>query len=266
MPETSKSIRRRVDEDTILFSFLFTYSIYMKRLKILFWVLGLAIVCAFFSLYLLSKKVNPILLRYSTVEAKRFGVYAVNSAIDQEFLKKIDNNIFDVTFNEKNEIQMIDFRAKEVNQLLKQTTIKVQKRLVDLENGKTDQLEIANTFKGIKFKEIKKGVVCEVPMGALFSNSIVANNGPIFPIKLNFIGEVVTNLKTKVETYGINSIYLEVSIHVEVEERITMPQFTDSSKIQVDIPLTVKVIQGSIPNYYLSSLEKDSSLFSLPIE
>lgn len=238
----------------------------MKRLKILFWILVLAFLCSFLSLFLVSKKVNPILLRYSTVEAKRFGVYAINSAIDQDLLKNIDDNIFEVTFNEKNEIQMIDFRAKEVNQLLKQTTTKIQKRLVALENGEADRLEIANTFKGIKFKEIKKGVVCEVPIGVLFSNSIVANNGPIFPIKLNFIGDVITNLKTKVETYGINSIYLEVSIHVEVEERITMPRFTESSKIDVDIPLTVKVIQGNIPNYYLSTLEKDSSLFSLPIE
>lgn len=238
----------------------------MKRLKIVIVILVISIIIANLFVYLLSKKVNPILLRYSTVEAKRFGVYAVNSALDQEFLNSIDDNIFETTFNEKNEIQMIDFKAKEVNSLLKKTATKVQKRLVDLENGHADKLELSNTFKGIKFKDIKSGVVCEVPMGALFSNSIIANNGPVFPIKLNFIGDVITNLNTKVETYGINSIYLEVSIHVEVEERITMPQFTESSKIDVDIPLTVKVIQGTIPNYYLSSLEKDSSLFSLPLE
>ena len=160
---------------------------------------------------------------------------------------------------------MIDFKAKKVNQLLEKTTKRVQKRLVDLENGNIKELDMSNTFKGMKFKEIKSGVVCEMPMGSLFSNAIYSHNGPVFPLKLNFIGDVTSNLKTKVETYGINSVYLEVSIHIEVEERITMPLFTDSSKVSVDIPLTVKVIQGSIPNYYLSSIEKDSSLFSLPI-
>ena len=70
-------------------------------------ILVISIIIANLFVYLLSKKVNPILLRYSTVEAKRFGVYAVNSALDQEFLNSIDDNIFETTFNEKNEIQMI---------------------------------------------------------------------------------------------------------------------------------------------------------------
>lgn len=238
----------------------------MKKLKIIVWIIIIAFSFSFFLIFLLSKKVNPIILRYSTVEAKRFGVYAINSALDQKFLKKLDSNIFDTTFNEKNEIQMIDFKSKKVNELLELTTNKIQKKLIELENGNVDRIELSNTFKGMRFKDIKSGVVCEIPMGALFTNSIIANNGPVFPVKLNFIGDVIANLNTKVENYGINSIFLEVTIHVEVEERVTMPQFTNSSKITVDIPLTVKVIQGTIPNYYLSSLEKKSSAFSLPLE
>ncbi len=238
----------------------------MKRLKIIIWVLIVAGIVSGILIHVLGKKVNPIILRYSTVEAKRFGVYAINSSLKQEFMQQLDDDIFETTFNDQKEIQMIDFKTKKVNILLEKVTERIQKRLVALENGDIDKLELANTFKGLKFKDIKRGVVCEMPMGALFSNSIIANNGPVFPIKLNFIGDVMTNLNTKVNTYGINSIYLEVSIHVELEERITMPQFTDSTKISTDIPLTVKVIQGSIPNYYLSALERDSSIFSLPIQ
>ena len=237
----------------------------MKKLKLLLWIMILALIVALFSIYMIGKKLNPIILRYSNVEAKRFGVYVINSAIDKNYVNSIDDDIFKTTVNSKNEIQMIDFKAKKVNQLLEKTTKRVQKRLVDLENGNIKELDMSNTFKEMKFKEIKSGVVCEMPMGSLLSNAIYSHNGPVFPLKLNFIGDVTSNLKTKVETYGINSVYLEVSIHIEVEERITMPLFTDSSKVSVDVPLTVKVIQGSIPNYYLSSIEKDSSLFSLPI-
>lgn len=215
---------------------------------------------------ILGKKVNPIILRYSQAEAKRFGVFAINTSLDQKFINELDEDIFETTFNDKQEIQMINFKSKKVNLLLEKVAKKVQQNLVDLENGNTDQLVLANTFKGMKFKEIKTGVVCEMPFGALFSNAIVANNGPVFPIKLNFIGDVITNLNTKVSSYGINIVYLEVSIHIEIEERITMPKFTDSVKISNDIPLTIKIIQGTLPDYYLSALERNSPIFSLPIE
>ncbi len=237
----------------------------MKRSKIILWCFILAITTSCLLVYLLGKKVNPILLRYSKVEAKRFGVYVINSSLNQDFLKGINDDIFTTVTNSNGEVQMIDFKSKEVNYLLQDATTRIQTRLVELENGNIKNLDLANTFRGMKFKEIKSGVVCELPMGALFSNSIIANNGPVFPIKLNFIGDVITNLKTKVESYGINNVFLEVSIQVEVEERITMPQFTDSAKISMDVPLIVKVIQGNIPNYYLSALEKSSPIFSLPI-
>ncbi len=238
----------------------------MKKLKIVFWTLLVSIIMAIILINILGKKVNPIILRYSQAEAKRFGVFAINTSLDQKFINELDEDIFETTFNDKQEIQMINFKSKKVNLLLEKVAKKVQQNLVDLENGNTDQLVLANTFKGMKFKEIKTGVVCEMPFGALFSNAIVANNGPVFPIKLNFIGDVITNLNTKVSSYGINIVYLEVSIHIEIEERITMPKFTDSVKISNDIPLTIKIIQGTLPDYYLSALERNSPIFSLPIE
>ena len=89
--------------------------------------------------------------------------------------------------------------------------------------------------------------------------------GPVIPVRFTFIGEVTTNLKTKVKTYGINSVYMEVSIHVEVRQRITMPLRTKEVKSALDIPLTIKIIQGTIPNYYQNQILGDSSLFSLPL-
>ena len=103
-------------------------------------------------------------------------------------------------------------------------------------------------------------------MGVVFSNVLFSNSGPIIPIKFNFIGQVLTNLNTKVETYGINSVYIEVKLHIEITELITMPLKTEEVKIETDVPLTIKVIQGSIPNYYQQQLQKDSSIFTLPIE
>lgn len=127
-------------------------------------------------------------------------------------------------------------------------------------------MELANTFQGLRYKKIKKGVVCELPAGILYLNDLLSNNGPVVPIKLNFIGYVTTNIETEAKTYGINSVYLEIFIHVEVIEQISMPLLTKSVKTEVDIPLTIKIIQGVIPDYYQSGLQRDSQIYSLPIE
>lgn len=238
----------------------------MRKLKVIFWTFITSLILSFFLVQFISKKINPTILKYSEVEAKRFGTYIINQSLDRKFINNLDDNIFTTTISDKGEVQMVDFDTKKVNQLLEEITTRVQKKLIALENGKINDFEIADTFRGLKYKNIKKGVVCELPTGVLFSNVLLSNGGIVIPIKLNFIGSVLTNMNTKIENYGINSVYLEVKIHIEVEERISMPSMTNEVKVETDVPLTVKVIQGNIPNYYQSQIQKDSSIFSLPIE
>lgn len=238
----------------------------MKKLKLILGIVFLAFLISVVFVLCIGKKLNPTIRNYSTVEAKRFGTFIVNYSLDKDFLKSLNGDIFETTNNNKGEIQMIDFKTKEVNEVLEKATAKVQKQLIDLENGNIDNMNIADTFKGLRYEKIKNGVVCELPMGVVFSNVLFSNSGPIIPIKFNFIGQVLTNLNTKVETYGINSVYIEVKLHIEITELITMPLKTEEVKIETDVPLTIKVIQGSIPNYYQQQLQKDSSIFTLPIE
>lgn len=238
----------------------------MTKKKMILWIIIFSIIGAFVFLQIIRKKINPTILNYSTIEAKRFGVYIINYSLSKKFLNELDEDIFTTSKNSKGEIQIVDFKAKKVNVLLESVAKQVQKRLIDLENGNISEIELANTFKRLRYKKNRNGVLCELPMGILFSNALLSNNGPVVPIKLNFIGSVITNLNTKVKTYGINTVFLEVSIHVEVTERITMPFLTDNAKAEVDIPLTLKIIQGVVPNYYQSQLQKDSSIFSLPVE
>ena len=238
----------------------------MKKLKLILGIVFLAFLISVVFVLCIGKKLNPTIRNYSTVEAKRFGTFIINYSLDKDFLKSLNGDIFETTNNNKGEIQMIDFKTKEVNEVLEKATAKVQKQLIDLENGNIDNMNIADTFKGFRYEKIKNGVVCELPMGVVFSNVLFSNSGPIIPIKFNFIGQVLTNLNTKVETYGINSVYIEVKLHIEITELITMPLKTEEVKIETDVPLTIKVIQGSIPNYYQQQLQKDSSIFTLPIE
>lgn len=179
-------------------------------------------------------------------------------------IDQIGDNLFSITKNSAGEIQTVDFNAKEVNLLLNLISEKVEENLLKMEEGHVDSLNVSAALKGYNFQKLKKGIVCEIPVGVLFGNSLFSNLGPVIPVKLSFLGQVTAHLNTKVKTYGINNAYLELYVHIEVIERITMPMMTDEQKIQLDVPLTMKIIQGKVPNYFQGGIDQNSSLFTLP--
>lgn len=213
----------------------------------------------------IGKSLNPTIREYSLIEAERFGTYMINYSIDKQFANQLDSDIFSTKKNSDDEIQLVEINTQKANIILDQVTTKIQQNLIKLENGEIENFDISNSLQGLRFKDIKNGIVCEIPKGIIFNNALFSNNGPVIPIKLKFVGQVTSNLKTKLENYGINNVYIEVYIHIEIKERVTMPLSTEDITVESDIPLSIKIVQGEIPNYYQSPIINDSSQFSLPI-
>ncbi len=233
-----------------------------NKKKFLFEVLVFVLIASFLLLQLISKKINPIILNYASIETKRFTTALINSSIDQEIIEKIDDQLFTVTKNKEGEIQLIDFNSQKVNQLLNLISKKIENKMIDLEEGNIKDLNVSKALKGYRFKNLKNGVVCEIPVGVLFGNSLFANLGPVIPVKLSFLGEVMTNLNTKVKSYGVNNAYLELYAHVEVRQRITMPITTKEQNVVLEVPLTMKIIQGKVPNYLMNTFDQNSKLYT----
>lgn len=105
-----------------------------------------------------------------------------------------------------------------------------------------------------------------MPMGSLQKNSLFINVGPSIPIRMSFIGQVESNLNTSIREYGINYLAIEVNVHVTVEEQIIMPATSRKETLSIEAPLTVKIIQGEIPDFYMSPIEKNSGINTLPID
>lgn len=214
----------------------------------------------------MGKKLNSILARYVNIEANRFANNVVNSTVNEVIIENYEDELFIISRNNKGEIIMLDYNTKKVNQLLLEITDEIQEKLTNLEEGKIKELEISNNFKLKNLTKVKNGVLCEVPFGALKGNSLFSNLGPNIPIRLSFIGQVQSNLDTKITSYGINNIAIETNVVVEVQEQITMPTTSESSTLIITAPLTMKIIGGKVPDYYASSIEKKSDTISLPIE
>lgn len=239
----------------------------MKAKSLILYTTVLAIISSFFFIKLMGEKMNPVIYKYSSAEVQRFTTILLNHSVNETIVDKIDEELFKIEKDQTGKIQTLDYNTKEVNKLLEEITKNVQNDLLNLEQGVIDELNVSENFKGKNFPKIKNGVICELPMSSLFSNSLLANIGPIIPVRLSFVGSVSTNLNTKITSYGINNLYLEINICVEVTERITMPMMTEEVKASVDIPISIKIIEGEIPDYYYQNgINKNSNSYTLPIE
>lgn len=238
----------------------------MNKIKLLFWLIIVNIVFSFFLLQIISNALNPILSNYVNIEAKRFANNIVSSTVNQVIVKNNDYDLFIITKNSKGEIETLDYNTQKVNKLLLEITDTIQKELTNLEEGKIEDLQISNNFKLKNLTKIKNGVLCEVPIGALNGDTLFANIGPNIPIRLSFIGQVQSNLETKISSYGINNITVETNILVEVEEQITMPTTSKNFSVKIKAPLTIKIIKGIVPDYYFPDINKESDSISLSLE
>ena len=235
-------------------------------------MLLLTVIFVTISVYLFLNNINnkftPILLENAELEIDKFSTIIVNKAISQVLEDKINvDEIFETIKNDDGIIQTIDFNPIIVNQILNIATTVVQNNLKLLEDGKLDAIGIYDMdLPEERLKDLEQGIIIRLPIGVLTDNTILSNLGPEIPVKLNYIGDVNSNITTKVTQYGINNAMIEIGVHLEMTAQIILPFVTERKKLHYDIPITIKIIQGSVPNYYGSGLLKDSSLYTIPFD
>lgn len=212
---------------------------------------------------IINQTMTPILLEQAELEINKFSTIIANKAISQALNDKINiEKIFNNTLSKDGYIQSIDFNTIAVNEILTIATESVQKDIKLLEKG---ELIIDDISDG-KSSKLRKGIIAEIPLGVITKNTLFSNIGPKIPIRLNYIGDVISNISTKITQYGINNAMIEVKINLELTAKIIMPFISEKKKLEYDIPIATKIIQGVVPDYYGSELIKNSSIYTLPIE
>ena len=239
----------------------------MKSKRLKFFLITI-IFCIIISIVMVEKFKSTNekkLKKYAITETSHFISNLIQQIVYDVSNNKLDDNkIFSISRNNYNEIEIIDFNTKEVNNVLEEITTKIEENLKMLEQGKIKNLNISSTFKGKNFKGIHDGVLFE--LGDNFFGNKVFNIETKIPLRISFIGNVYTSISTKIKNYGLNSAYLEVIVKVEVKEKIVMPTTNTECVIKDDYPIALKIIQGKIPNYYNGEFESNSTTYSLPLK
>lgn len=218
------------------------------------------IIFTFIFITILSKRALPVIMNYASVQTKRVAIEVLRNTGLKEVNKKIKNEtVFEIMKNKNGEIESIDFNTRVLNETLIIVAKSVRQRLKEVEQGMNLPEEMYSDFLDKKFRN---GIIYEVPIGIAFNNSLLSNIGPKIPVKVEYSGNVGLDVKTSVKSYGINSALIEVYIYVEVTQSTILPFNTKEVKVSSEIPVIMKVVKGTVPNYITGS----NSSYSLPID
>lgn len=211
----------------------------------------IVIISSFILIYIINKIAMPIISDYAVIETKKVGIEVLRNTGIKEVNNKLKNKDFLVTtYNKNNEIETIDFNTKLINETMIEIAKNVRKRLKETEQGKNLPDEM---YDNISSKKLKNGIIYEIPLGLVFNNAFLMNVGPKIPVKIKYSGNVGLDIKSRVKPYGINSTLLEIYVYIEVTQKAILPFKTRNIKLTSEVPIVMKLVKGSVPNYLLGT-------------
>lgn len=176
----------------------------------------------------------------------------VNSNIKGEIFHKYNiNDLITINKNE-NKVESVDYNLDNAYNLLIEIKKSIMKNVAD-----TDNLG----YFDARFDNSK--IYMKLPFYNYTNNLLLANIGPKIESRISILQSISGNMKTKVKTYGINSLQIELYINFTIESSVVIPFKEKGLVNSYDVLVASKVIQGEIPSFYNGLLEKNSDLINL---
>ncbi len=185
-----------------------------------------------------------------------------NELITNDIINKDNvNDILKITKNSRGEILTVNYDLEKTYSILTKVSNILKDGINDLENGKID-VSIYDEY----LTNGKNGLILNIPLFLASKNIFLNSLGPKIPVVISFNENILTNIKTKVNSYGFNNALLEVYIVVDMKKTIITPLKEDENKFNYEILIGALVVNGSVPSIYGGKLESSSNLFNLPLE
>ena len=192
---------------------------------------------------LFNDKAVPQLINYADIETKRIISLLINTTVTNTIVNNINYEDLFITIKDTSgNIISIDFNSKEVNRILDETSKVVESNINYLSKGKINKLSNKN--------HNDNGVIYELPSGIIFNNTLLNNVLPKIPVRIDLMSNIFCKINTDIKSYGINNALMKVSINITASVKVLLPFVSDMVEVSADIPVIIKLIEGSVPGYY----------------
>ncbi len=228
--------------------------------------IGMTLFLIFFFCFFFLKEINDLMTPKLVEIAARnieklsyniFNDYSVLTNMSEEDLK----DLLVINKNKNDEIINISYNTKKAYQVTQKIVKYMKENYQSIESG--DKLI---DYYDEELSDLEDGLILRLPIGLASNHIFFANLGPKIPVKVKFVGTLLTNLKTKVHNYGINNVLVELYVDVSMTHEIMTPVTFQNKEIKYEILIGAEVIEGEVPSYYGGLYESKSNILNLPLE
>ena len=218
-------------------------------------------------LWVVNEGLKPTLMSYAESQTRSIATLVISNAINNKITDVIDlDGIIEESPITDNSTSNVKFNAEIVNKVKAETTKLVQANLSEAEKGNLDQLAKLTDLDIETEKSDEEGIVYYVPLGQATNNVLLGNLGPKIPVRFTAIGDVRSDVKAKIEDFGINNAYIQVYIEITVNVQIIIPFATEVATISEDVPVAMYLMEGNVPQYYNNGGDGASPSIDVPLD
>lgn len=204
-------------------------------------------------LTIIGKKASNNIFYISRNLANTITTNTVNNYIRMDLFKKYNINDLIIINYQDQKIVNVDYNLENAYEIL----IEIKKNIMqNIGNS-------LNEYYNYEYSINNNKVIIEMPFYNYTDNVLIANLGPKIKIGMSLVRIINGSVKTKIKTYGINSLLVELYINFTITNTIVVPFEKESNTSNsYDVLISSKVIQGEIPSIYNGLLEQESKILS----
>ena len=213
----------------------------------------------FQGLWIVEAGIKPTLMEIAKAETQRIAQQAINEAVTKKMVRDFEeleeNNELIVTETDANgRIVSANVSTNVFNRIWSEATKHAQEYLNLSERGEINQY--SEMLEGIEVEgSMENGIIHYIPLGQATRNALLANLGPRVPVRFIPIGEVQSEPKSHVQLVGINNVWVEINIKLEVDVDVVIPFGVDTQKVVTNVPIVYTLINGEVPQFYAPGSE-----------
>lgn len=196
------------------------------------------------TLWYVDKAIEPVIMNVAENEIKRIATETIHESVDENIAKIDMKEIITNNKGSEGTSSSYSFNPAVYSELRANITNDIQDKL---------GIKQGNPFKTGSTKindEQYKSVVYYIPLGVVTGNNLLSNYGPEIPVKMSVIGNVESDLRTKLTNAGINNVYYELIVDFDVNIQIVIPSFTKETKVSQEVTVGSLLIEGDVPSYF----------------
>jgi sporulation protein YunB len=177
---------------------------------------------------------RPVFAQVAESYARKIATEAINDAISKKVAEEIDYTEIVIFYKDnQGNIRSAVFNLNEANRIKSQATLRVQ--------------EVLNEINAKNLLKVK------LPIGQAFHSTILAAMGPTVPVTMIPIGTVISDIKERSETLGINQTKHMLTLDIDVQVNIIIPLVSKTTELHSQIPVASFVVIGEVPQFFYDS-------------